>query len=84
LLCRAAAALPGSADTAPHEGPIPSDASIAKVKTPFLVLYGDHDHVAPYTMADQLCALGNERKRMVRFLDGGHEDLDATAGRRRR
>jgi len=62
----------------------PSDASIAKVKTPLLVLYGDHDHVAPYTMADQLFALVKERKRMVRFIDGGHEDPDATAGRPRR
>jgi hypothetical protein len=54
-----------------------SDARIAKVKAPLLILHGVHDHVVPYTMGDRLFALANEPKHIVRFLDGGHEDLDA-------
>jgi hypothetical protein len=54
-----------------------SDARIAKVKAPLLILHGIHDHVVPYTMGDRLFALANEPKHIVRFLDGGHEDLDA-------
>jgi len=33
--------------------------------------------VVPYRMGDRLFALANEPKHIVRFLDGGHEDLDA-------
>jgi fermentation-respiration switch protein FrsA (DUF1100 family) len=54
-----------------------SDARIAKVKAPLLILHGIHDHVVPYTMGDQLFALANDPKHIVRFLDGGHDDLDA-------
>jgi fermentation-respiration switch protein FrsA (DUF1100 family) len=54
-----------------------SEARIAKVKAPLLILHGIHDHVVPYTMGDRLFALANEPKHIVRFLDGGHEDLDA-------
>jgi pimeloyl-ACP methyl ester carboxylesterase len=54
-----------------------SDARIAKVKAPLLILHGVHDHVVPYTMGDRLFTLANEPKHIVRFLDGGHEDLDA-------
>ena len=54
-----------------------SDERIAKVKAPLLILHGVHDHVVPYTMGDKLFALANEPKHIVRFLDGGHEDLDA-------
>jgi fermentation-respiration switch protein FrsA (DUF1100 family) len=54
-----------------------SDARIANVKAPLLILHGVHDHVVPYTMGDRLFALANEPKHIVRFLDGDHEDLDA-------
>ncbi len=54
-----------------------SDARIAKIKAPLLILHGVHDHTVPYTMGDRLFALANEPKHIVRFLDGGHEDLDA-------
>lgn len=54
-----------------------SDARIVKIKAPLLILHGVHDHVVPYTMGDRLFALANEPKHIVRFLDGGHEDLDA-------
>jgi len=36
-----------------------------------------HDHVVPYAMGEQLFELANKPKHIVRFLDGGHEDLDA-------
>jgi uncharacterized protein len=54
-----------------------SDVRIAKVKAPLLILHGVHDHVVPYAMGDRLFRLANEPKHIVRFLDGGHEDLDA-------
>lgn len=54
-----------------------SDARIAKIKAPLLILHGIHDHVVPYTMGDRLFSLANQPKHIVRFLDGGHEDLDA-------
>ena len=54
-----------------------SDARIAKVKAPLLILHGVHDHVVPYTMGDRLFTLANEPKHIVRFLDGDHENLDA-------
>lgn len=54
-----------------------SEARVAKVKAPLLILHGIHDHVVPYTMGDRLFSLANQPKHIVRFLDGGHEDLDA-------
>lgn len=54
-----------------------SDARIAKVTAPLLILHGVHDHVVPYTMGDRLFALANQPKHIVRFLDGGNGDLDA-------
>ncbi len=54
-----------------------SDARIAKVKAPLLILHGLHDQVVPYAMGERLFALANQPKHIVRFLDGGHEDLDA-------
>jgi uncharacterized protein len=54
-----------------------SDARIAKVKAPLLILHGVHDQVVPYAMGERLFELANRPKHIVRFLDGGHEDLDA-------
>ena len=54
-----------------------SDERIAKVIAPLLILHGVHDHVVPYAMGEQLFELANKPKHIVRFLDGGHEDLDA-------
>jgi pimeloyl-ACP methyl ester carboxylesterase len=53
-----------------------SDRRIAKVTAPLLILHGVHDHVVPYAMGEQLFGLANKPKHLVRFLDGGHEDLD--------
>jgi uncharacterized protein len=48
-----------------------SEAKIAKVQTPLLILHGTADSVVPHRMADQLyAAAGSREKRLVK-LDGG-------------
>ena len=54
-----------------------SDTRIGKVTAPVMIMHGVHDHVVPYAMGKHLFDLANKPKRLVRFLDGGHEDLDA-------
>jgi fermentation-respiration switch protein FrsA (DUF1100 family) len=54
-----------------------SDERIAKVTAPILILHGLHDQTVPYTMGEKLFELANQPKHIVKFLDGGHEDLDA-------
>jgi hypothetical protein len=54
-----------------------SDLRIAQVKVPLLVLHGGRDRVIPLRFGERLYALANEPKRMVRFPDAGHNDLDA-------
>ena len=54
-----------------------SDERIAKVTAPILIMHGLRDQVVPYTMGEQLFELANQPKHIVKFLDGGHEDLDA-------
>jgi fermentation-respiration switch protein FrsA (DUF1100 family) len=54
-----------------------SDRRIRKVTAPLLILHGARDQVTPYAMGEQLFELANEPKHIVRFLDGGHDDLDA-------
>jgi fermentation-respiration switch protein FrsA (DUF1100 family) len=53
-----------------------SDELIKKVTAPLLILHGVHDQVVPYAMGERLFDLANQPKHIVRFLDGGHEDLD--------
>lgn len=53
-----------------------SDRRIAQVKAPILVLHGEKDGIVPITFAEKLFALAPEPKRMVRFRDGNHVDLD--------
>ena len=53
-----------------------SDERIAKVTAPLLILHGVQDRTVPYAMGEQLFELANKPKHIVRFLDGGHEDLD--------
>jgi len=53
-----------------------SDERIDKVTAPLLILHGVHDRVVPYAMGERLFELANKPKHIVRFLDGGHEDLD--------
>ncbi len=54
-----------------------SDERIGKVKAPLMIMHGVHDRVVPYPMGERLFDLANQPKHIVRFLDGGHEDLDA-------
>jgi uncharacterized protein len=54
-----------------------SDQRIVKVTAPLMILHGMQDQVVPFAMGEQLFDLANKPKRIVRFLDGGHEDLDA-------
>ncbi|MGN6748502.1 MAG: alpha/beta hydrolase [Xanthobacteraceae bacterium] len=54
-----------------------SDTRIGKVTAPVMIMHGVHDRVVPYAMGEQLFDIANQPKHFVRFLDGGHEDLDA-------
>jgi alpha-beta hydrolase superfamily lysophospholipase len=54
-----------------------SDKRIGKVAAPLMIMHGVHDRVVPYAMGEELFNLANKPKHIVRFLDGGHEDLDA-------
>jgi uncharacterized protein len=56
--------------------PFRSDERIGKVTAPLLILHGVHDQVVPYAMGERMFELANQPKHIVRFLDGGHEDLD--------
>ena len=53
-----------------------SDERIGRVHAPVLVLHGERDRVVPIRFGERLFALANEPKRMMRFADGGHVDLD--------
>ncbi len=54
-----------------------SDLRIGKVTAPVLVLHGDRDRIVPFALGEQLFALIDARKRFVRIVGGGHNDLDA-------
>jgi pimeloyl-ACP methyl ester carboxylesterase len=54
-----------------------SDERIGKVKAPLLILHGMKDQTVPYAMGERLFDRANQPKHIVRFIDGGHEDLDA-------
>lgn len=54
-----------------------SDWRIKKVTEPLLILHGVKDRVVPYAMGERLFELANQPKHIVRFLDAGHDDLDA-------
>ena len=54
-----------------------SDERIGKVRVPLLIIHGAKDRVVPMVLGERLFALANEPKRMFRFPDGGHVDLDS-------
>jgi fermentation-respiration switch protein FrsA (DUF1100 family) len=56
--------------------PFRSDALIARVAAPLLVLHGARDNVVPIALGERLFSLANEPKRFVRFAEGTHNDLD--------
>ena len=53
-----------------------SDRRIGRVSAPLLVLHGEQDRIVPIRFSEQLFALAREPKRMVRFPQGGHVNLD--------
>ena len=53
-----------------------SDKRIGKVTAAVLILHGKQDAVVPYAMGEKLFELTKAPRHIVRFLDGGHEDLD--------
>lgn len=53
-----------------------SDERIGRVSAPLLVLHGERDTVIPISFGEKLFALAREPKRMVRFAQGGHVNLD--------
>lgn len=54
-----------------------SDAVIGNVTAPVLILHGARDQVVPFSMGERMFELTKSPKHIVRFLDGGHNDLDA-------
>ena len=53
-----------------------SDERIGNVAAPLLVLHGEEDHIVPIRFGEKLFALAREPKRLVRFPQGGHVNLD--------
>jgi len=56
--------------------PFRSDLRIVKVTAPILIQHGERDRVVPIGFGERLFALAHEPKRMVRFPDAEHADLD--------
>ena len=53
-----------------------SDARIARIRVPLLVMHGALDPAIPVAFGERLFALANEPKRFVLLARGGHNDLD--------
>ena len=58
-----------------------SDACIAAVRAPVLVMHGARDRVVPIALGERLYSLITAPKRFVRFPNGGHDDLDEHGAR---
>lgn len=54
-----------------------SDQLIADVAAPLLLMHGQRDRVIPISFGEKLYELARDPKQMVRFPEGGHEDLDS-------
>jgi len=55
--------------------PLHSDARIARVTVPLLVVHGAQDRTIPIDLGEKLFALAHEPKQFVRIPAGGHDDL---------
>jgi hypothetical protein len=53
-----------------------SDARIAGISAPLLVMHGGRDGTIPIAYGERLFALAHEPKLFVRFPGGGHDNLD--------
>jgi hypothetical protein len=56
--------------------PFRSDRRMARVTVPLLVMHGARDPTIPIRFGERLFALAREPKQLVRFPEGGHNDLD--------
>jgi fermentation-respiration switch protein FrsA (DUF1100 family) len=56
--------------------PFRSDERIAHVRAPLLAMHGELDRIVPIRFGEKLFSLAGEPKRMVRFPQGGHANLD--------
>jgi fermentation-respiration switch protein FrsA (DUF1100 family) len=57
-----------------------SDARIAKVTAPVMILHGARDTVVPIRYGERLYELTRAPKRFVRLPDAGHNDHDDFSG----
>ena len=53
-----------------------SDQRIVNVTAPVLVMHGGRDRTIPIRFGERLYELARQPKQMVRFPEGGHDDLD--------
>ncbi len=53
-----------------------SDRWIANVTVPVLVMHGERDRTIPIRFGERLYELARQPKQMVRFPEGGHDDLE--------
>ena len=53
-----------------------SDERVARVTAPLLIMHGGRDSTISIAFGERLFALAHEPKQFVRFLEGGHNDLD--------
>jgi fermentation-respiration switch protein FrsA (DUF1100 family) len=53
-----------------------SDERIVRVTAPLLIMHGTDDPVISISFGERLFALAHEPKRLVRFVGGGHDNLD--------
>jgi fermentation-respiration switch protein FrsA (DUF1100 family) len=56
--------------------PFRSDERIARVTAPLLIMHGALDATIPIVFGERLFALAPDPKQLVRFPEGGHNDLD--------
>ena len=53
-----------------------SDQRIVNVTAPVLIMHGERDSTIPIRFGERLYELARQPKQMVRFPEGGHDDLD--------
>ena len=53
-----------------------ADQWISKVTSPVLIMHGGRDRTIPIRFGERLYELARDPKQMVRFPEGGHDDLD--------
>ena len=53
-----------------------ADQWIANVTSPVLIMHGGRDRTIPIRLGERLYELARDPKQMVRFPQGGHDDLD--------